>query len=88
MPKGKTKKVKNRNTAGNRQRRIKGEIRKCQRKLDKLLKLHEEGKQRWTYDRKGNRVDLKIARTQGIISGSKRHTNLSAHIERLKSQVV
>ena len=88
MAKGKTKRVKNRDTAGNKQRRIKTEIKKCQKKLDKLLKLHEDGKKRWTLDRKGNKIDRKINRTQGIISGSKRHKNLLEHIVRLKSQVV
>jgi ribosome-associated translation inhibitor RaiA len=67
--------------------KIKAEIKKCEKKLKKLLALHEDGKQRWKLDRKGRRVELKISKTQGIIKGSKRHEKLLAHIEKLKSQV-
>lgn len=83
----KAKKIKAFNAPANKQRRIKKEIKKYQKKLDKLLRLHKEGRQRWTTNRKGDKIGLKVPKTQGIISGSKRHEGLLAHINNLKSQV-
>ena len=87
MAKEKKKKLKHCDTASNKRDRIKREIKKAQKKLEKLLKLHTEGKKRWTRDRKGNKIDRKDNKTQGIISGSKRHKGLLEHITQLKSQV-
>jgi len=83
----KAKKAKPFNAPMNKLRRIRKEAKKYQKKLEKLLRLHEEGKQRWATDKNGNRVGLKIPKTQGIIPGSKRHERLVAHIEELKSRV-
>jgi hypothetical protein len=85
--KGKTKKTKNYNAIENKTRKIKAEVKKYEKKLQKLLNLHEEGKLRWKLDRKGQRTDLIPTKTQGIIKSSKRHNGLVAHIERLKAQV-
>ena len=81
------KKVKKDNKLENTERRIQAEIKKCTKKLEKLLRLHEENRLRWKLNRKGKRVELKVPKTQGIIKGSKRYIKLVEHIEKLKSQV-
>ncbi len=75
------------NKTKNTQRRIQKEIKKCKKKLIKLLSLHEEGKGRWSLNRKGKKTKRKITKTQGIIKGSKRHKKLLAYIKKLESQI-
>jgi len=80
----KAKKGKIRNIEGNRIRRIKREIKRCEGKMLKLLKLHEEGKKRWKFV-DGEKVELN--KTQGLIDGCKRHEALHTHIKFLKGKV-
>ena len=84
--KGKSKsgKLKIRNEASNRIRRIKSEINKCEKKLNKLLARFSEGKKRWKL--KGKKKEP-IDKLQGIAPGSKRHERLEAHISFLKALV-
>jgi len=87
MAKGKKKsgKVKSRNTETNKLRRVQAEIKNCEKKVEKLLRLHADGKKRWTLDKKGNKVELD--KLQGMAPNSKRHQALLAHIEFLKNKV-
>lgn len=87
MAKGKKKsgKVKTRNTEVNKIRRINSEIKECEKKIEKLLRFHSEGRKRWTTDEKGNKVELD--KVQGFAKDSARHKALLAHIKFLKEKV-
>ena len=82
--KGKSNKLKIRNIESNRVRRIKLEIRKCEKKMEKLLRLYTEGKKRWKLQG-GEKVETN--KLQGIMPDGKRHKALLAHIEELKGKV-
>jgi len=82
--KGKSNKIKIRNTESNRLRRINAEIKKCEKKMEKLLKLHEQDKKRYKLQ-KNKKVE--IDKTQGIMPDSKRHKALLVHIKSLKEKV-
>lgn len=79
MAKGKTSKQHNvghANHASNRIMKIKREIKKAEKKMEKLLQLFKKNKQRDCGDT--------IRKVQGIKEGSKRHINLQEHISTLK----
>jgi hypothetical protein len=83
MGKGRKKKqhsIGHANFATNRVRRIKMEIRKTERKMEKLLRLFREGKQRSSGDA--------VRKIQGIKEGSQRHKNLQSHISVLRGKLV
>lgn len=67
------------NHASNRERRIKTEINKATKKMEKLLRLYEEGRPRNSSDT--------VRKIQGIKPGSQRHKNLQAHISTLKGKL-
>lgn len=83
--KKKSGKAKIRNTASNRIMRIKREVRKCEKKLKKLLTRYEEGKVCWRW--KGKKKEP-IEWRQGIVPGSKRHERLEAHIKSLRDFLI
>jgi len=67
------------NFSGNKNRRIKKEIHKHTKKMEKLLRLFVEGKERHCKDTK--------RKIQGIVKDSKRHKAIQSHIEMLKGMV-
>lgn len=82
MARGRKKKTRNighANFADNRERRIQTEIRRCTKKMEKLLRLFSEGRPRNSGDT--------VRKIQGIKPGSQRHKNLQAHISRLESKL-
>lgn len=82
MAKGRRKKAHNighANASSNRERRIKTEIRRCTKKMEKLLRLFAEGKPRNCGD--------KVRKIQGMKPGSKRHKALQSHISTLQGKV-
>lgn len=88
MPSAKNKRTKRiSDKPANRKRRLSTEIRQCEKKLKKLLALYESGRDRWTLDRKGNKVPRKLNRIQGIVPDSKRHKALRSHIDKMKAHL-
>ncbi|MGW8177506.1 MAG: hypothetical protein ACWGQW_01750 [bacterium] len=78
MARGRKKKSHNighANFSSNRERRIKTEINKAEKKMAKLLRLFEEGRPRNCCD--------KVRKIQGMKPNSQRHRRLQAHISRL-----
>jgi len=71
----------------NRRRRLKTEIRQCERKLKKLLNLYESDRERWTLDGKGNKIPRKLNKIQGIVPDSKRHKGSRSHIDKMKARL-
>lgn len=67
------------NFSTNRIRRIKVEIHKAEKKMEKLLRLFNDGKLRNSSDT--------VRKIQGIKSGCQRHKNLQAHISMLKGKL-
>ena len=67
------------NLVTNKERRIKAEIKQCEKKMEKLLKLYKDGRQRHCGD--------KVRKIQGMASGSKRHKALQSYIAKLKDKV-
>ena len=82
MARGRKKKQRNighANFAFNRERRIKTEINRSTKKMEKLLRLYAE-------ERPRNSGDT-VRKIQGIKPGSKRHKALQAHISTLKGKL-
>lgn len=71
----------------NRLRRMATEISRCEKKLAKLLGRYESGIKRWTLNKKGNKVDRKLNKLQGIVTESKRHKALHDHIASMKNHL-
>lgn len=67
-------------------RNLKREIKKCEKKMQKLLKLYEIERPRWKVVN-GKREDRKLRKFQGMPSGSKRHNALKSHIDRMKARL-
>ena len=78
-------KVKARNTESNRFRRIQSEITKCEKRIKKLLRLHEEGRKRWKCDRKKNKIELN--KLQGMCPNSPRHEAMLNHLKLLRGKI-
>lgn len=85
MGKEKSKKLKIHNVERNRIRRIKMEIKKCEKRLKKLLARFAESKKRWKW--KGRKKTEPIDKLQGIAPKSERHERLEAHIKGLRALV-
>lgn len=82
MAKGRRKKAHNighANNFANRTRRLKTEVHKAEKKMEKLLRLFKE-------ERPRNCGDT-VRKIQGIAPGSKRHKSLQAHISFLKGKM-
>ena len=77
--KKKQHKIGHANYLDNKNRRLKTEVNKAIKKMEKLLRLFEEGRPR-------NSSDI-VRKIQGIKSGSKRHERLQAHISFLKGKL-
>jgi hypothetical protein len=81
MPKSNSNKrtIGHANFASNRIRRIKAEAKRCEKKMNKLLRLYEEERPRNCGD--------KVRKTQGMAPDSQRHKKLKAYIASLRGKV-